>query len=153
MDVHLELPESNTNTTRLQWLEIKDVFNGAHWAHVRYLPECRPIALVYLIVALTVGFVYLTRGPKATVLPVINPPGTFELTASRIKKEWLVDARRIIRKGVEKFPGKPFNMVAADVGLTTVLPPEYASEIRNNPNLSFVAFMAHVSIHSLHIWE
>lgn len=142
--VHLELPESNTNTTRLQWLEIKDVFSGAHWAHVRYLPESRPIALVYLIVALTVGFVYLTRGPKATVLPVINPPGTFELTASRIKKEWLVDARWIIRKGVEKFPGKPFNMVAADVGLTTVLPPEYASEIRNNPNLSFVAFMAHL---------
>ncbi|EOD53178.1 putative cytochrome p450 monooxygenase protein [Neofusicoccum parvum UCRNP2] len=35
-------------------------------------------------------------------------------------------------------------MIGADVGLTTILPPEYANEIRNDPNLSFVAFMAHL---------
>ncbi|OOO06875.1 cytochrome P450 monooxygenase [Aspergillus flavus] len=136
--------ESNTSITSLEWLGIKNSFTGSHWAHITGLSELHPTGFLCLIATLIIGIVHLTRGPKPTVLPVVNPPGTFELTANRVKKEWLVDARQIIRRGFEKFPGKPFNMIAADVGLTTVLPPEYASEIRNNPSLSFVAFMAHL---------
>ncbi|GMF79949.1 unnamed protein product [Aspergillus oryzae] len=141
--------ESNTSITSLEWLGIKNSFTGSHWAHITGLSELHPTGFLCLIATLIIGIVHLTRGPKPTVLPVVNPPGTFELTANRVKKEWLVDARQIIRRGFEKFPGKPFNMIAADVGLTTVLPPEYASEIRNNPSLSFVAFMAHVGIYPL----
>ncbi|KAL7950689.1 cytochrome P450 [Trichoderma barbatum] len=75
--------------------------------------------------------------------------GRWELTRNRINKEWLAKAKDIIMQGVESFPGKPFNMMAADVGMTTVVPPEFANEIRNNPNLSFVEFMAHLFFSNL----
>ena len=114
-------------------------------------PEATPLPLAsnllfYGIVALLMLLVYSNSGPKATPLPLVNPKGPWELTSARVRKEWLSKARDIIAKGVKQFPGKPFNMMAADVGLTTVLPPEYANEIRNNPDLSFVGFMAHVWI-------
>lgn len=115
-------------------------------ASVPSLTQSGPSFLTSITAVLLLCIVYTTTtsGPKATALPVINPSGAFELTTARVKKEWLTAARDIIRRGFQAFPGRPFNMIAADVGLTTVLPPEYANEIRNNPNLSFVAFMSHV---------
>ena len=108
--------------------------------------EPAPNIVVYTTTALPVLLLYSLSSPKATHLPLINPKKPFELTTDRVKKEWLAKAKDIIRKGVQQFPGKPFNVIAADVGLTTVLPSEYADEIRNSPDLSFVGFMAHVRL-------
>ncbi|KAI0512524.1 cytochrome P450 [Xylaria bambusicola] len=93
--------------------------------------------------------VYLLSVRKATRLPLVNPNRTFEFSTSRVRKEWLVHAKRIIEAGLRQFPGRPFNMMAADVGMTTVLPPRFANEIRNNPDLSFVEFMAHLFFSNL----
>jgi hypothetical protein len=114
------------------------------WLQTTSVPEATSKFIAYIATALLILTLYSFAGPKATRLPVINRPKPFELTTNRVKKEWLIKAREIICDGIQKFPGKPFNMIAADVGMTTVLPPEYANEIRNNTNLSFVAFMAHV---------
>ncbi|KAH7010968.1 cytochrome protein [Macrophomina phaseolina] len=108
-------------------------------------PESRASSFLCALMGMAVlGYYYWASLPKAARLPLINPPKRFELTTGRVRKEWLVRARQIIQQGVERFPRKPFNMIGADVGLTTILPPEYANEIRNEPNLSFVAFMAHL---------
>ncbi|KAK5629879.1 hypothetical protein RRF57_005594 [Xylaria bambusicola] len=99
--------------------------------------------------AAVVLFVYLLSVRKATRLPLVNPNRTFEFSTSRVRKEWLTHAKQIIDTGLRRFPGRPFNMMAADVGLTTVLPPRFANEIRNNPDLSFVEFMAHLFFSNL----
>ncbi|KAK5999317.1 hypothetical protein QM012_005592 [Aureobasidium pullulans] len=82
-------------------------------------------------------------------LPLVNPNRWLEFTTQRVRAEWMKNAKALIGSGIRKFSNKPFNIMAADVGLTTILPPEYADEIRNNPNLSFVEFMAHLFFSNL----
>ncbi|KAI1296156.1 cytochrome P450 [Xylaria venustula] len=103
----------------------------------------------YVGAAVLVVLIYLFSGPKSTRLPLANPNRTFEISTSRVRKEWLVNAKNVINTGLRRFPGRPFNMMAADVGLTTVLPPHFANEIKNNTNLSFVEFMAHLFFSNL----
>ncbi|EHK15781.1 uncharacterized protein TRIVIDRAFT_38198 [Trichoderma virens Gv29-8] len=129
-----------------------DTFNATPLAWPARLVE-EPIQndklFVYLGSAAVIFLIYLYSGRKSTPLPLVNPSGRWELTRNRTNKEWLAKAKEIIMRGVESFPGKPFNMMAADVGMTTVVPPEFAHEIRNNPNLSFVEFMAHLFFSNL----
>lgn len=118
--------------------------------HQHHLPpsltEPWPTFFTSITTALLLWIVYTSSRPKATMLLVVSPSGVFELTAACVKKEWLMKACDIIQHGCQAFPGCPFNMIAADVGLMTILPPEYANEIRNNLDLSFVVFMSHVCI-------
>ncbi|GAP90671.1 putative trichothecene C-8 hydroxylase [Rosellinia necatrix] len=91
-----------------------------------------------LFVLCVIYFSISSRG--ASKLPLVNPKKWFELSKSRIKEEFIAQAPYILEKGFVLSGDKPFR-INADIGEVTVLPPEYANEIRNDERLSFARYM------------
>ena len=52
------------------------------------------------------------------------------------KQSFLHSAKQLIAKARSMYPGKPFRIMS-DLGELVILPPTFADEIRNSPNLSF----------------
>ena len=83
---------------------------------------------------LVLGFLlYSSRSPK---IPVLNGRRGFELTDSRIKKEFVVGARDMLRRWFTANPDRPVSLIS-DIGPMTFLPPYMTDEIRNDGRLSF----------------
>lgn len=74
---------------------------------------------------------------------VVNPRKRFELTDSRVRREFIKDARGLLDGWFRDNPGRPVN-INADIGVVTVLPPSMADEIRNDTRLSFTESTARV---------
>ncbi|KAL8306511.1 hypothetical protein RB597_002991 [Gaeumannomyces tritici] len=78
-------------------------------------------------------------GGKETKVPIANPPGPFETWAQK-KLESAHKGMEILHQARTRFGNKPYKMMTQS-GPVIVLPRELASEIRNNPNLSFTRFV------------
>ncbi|GKT80743.1 cytochrome P450 monooxygenase [Colletotrichum tofieldiae] len=92
----------------------------------------------FLTTILVVLFVYSMQGSKLNI-PSINQKRKFELTNSRPKRNYLINARGIMRQWFSQNPNKPTRLIS-DMGETVVLPPSMANEIRNHSHLSFTEF-------------
>lgn len=86
---------------------------------------------------------YVLRASSGSNLPIINDKSYFELSNKRSKQNFIQNGRRLLREGLNKFGGKPFKILT-DFGYATVLPPEYANEVRNIDSLSHVRAIAKV---------
>ncbi|KAK1623166.1 hypothetical protein BDP81DRAFT_140053 [Colletotrichum phormii] len=69
-------------------------------------------------------------------IPLINPPKWFEPTTTRVKLAFALNARKWVTKGVKT--SRPFRLLT-DIGELTVLPSEFARELRADPRLDFAA--------------
>lgn len=78
-------------------------------------------------------------GGKEIKVPIANPPGPFETWAQK-KLESVHKGMEILHQARTRFGNKPYKMMTQS-GPVIVLPRELASEIRNNPNLSFTRFV------------
>ncbi|KAF3031354.1 hypothetical protein E8E11_000667 [Didymella keratinophila] len=83
---------------------------------------------------LTLVYVILYSEPAPFEL--VNGRKNFEFSASRSKANFIKNAFDIISNRLERVPNKPFR-VLADIGEVTILPPEYAHQIRNDERFSF----------------
>ena len=88
-----------------------------------------------------VAMVYLRA--RQALPAAINPKGRFELTATRVHREFAASARSLLGGWFREHPRRPVTL-NADIGLVTVLPPHMADEIRNDKRLSFAESMAKV---------
>jgi hypothetical protein len=91
---------------------------------------------------------YSFRILKPSPFPLVNGKRLLELTNVRPKKEFMLRAREMIAKRLEKAPELPFR-VMADVGEILILPPKYAYEIRNHDQLSFTQATLKVCSHKM----
>jgi len=85
----------------------------------------------------------LLRSSGRSQLPTINNKGRFEFSNKRIKKNFVLNGRRLLLEGLKKFNGKPFRMLT-DFGPAIILPPEYANELRNIESLNHARAIAKV---------
>ncbi|KXH49511.1 cytochrome P450 [Colletotrichum simmondsii] len=99
--------------------------------------SAKPLSYFFTTILLIV-FVYSLQGTKLNT-PSINQKGRFEFTDSRPKKNFLLNARKLMQQWFTANPNKPIQMIS-DMGSTIVLPPSMANEIRNHSDLSFTAF-------------
>jgi hypothetical protein len=108
-----------------------------------------PGILTYFLSLLPFIFVGLSlKDWNASKLPTINNKRRFEFSDQRVKQSFVLNARKLLRQGLEKFGGKPFRMLT-DHGPTIILSPEYAEEIRNIPELNHVQAIAKVNFRIL----
>ncbi|KAF2186179.1 cytochrome P450 [Zopfia rhizophila CBS 207.26] len=112
----------NLNTP---WLDLTSPPNHAINPVVYFFLMC----LLFLIA-------YSLQDAGCTNFPIINEKRLLEFSDSRVKNEFVIHGRRMFETAVRSIPGRPFR-IFSDSGLMTVLPPEYANEIRNDNRLSF----------------
>ncbi|KAH7081737.1 GA14-synthase [Paraphoma chrysanthemicola] len=93
-------------------------------------PQEHLLSLLAVFSLLVVVYIYLYSEPAA--FDLLNG----KLSDHRAKLYFLQNAQRILSERLKKMPGKPFRVVA-DIGEVTILPPEYAHEIRNDERFSF----------------
>jgi len=74
-------------------------------------------------------------------LPVINGPRLFEFSDKRMKQEYTIRGRQLLREGLQKFGGRPFNMMT-DHGYETIFGPQYIDELRNLEDVSHARAIA-----------
>ncbi|KAI1877566.1 hypothetical protein JX265_003574 [Neoarthrinium moseri] len=107
------------------------------------MPSASPVQagpnIAYLIIssflAATLGF-WCFWASKPWSFSLINGRKFWEITNARAKKDFMLRARSLIANGLQRYPGRPFRIMA-DVGEVLILPPKYAYEIRNHDDLSF----------------
>lgn len=108
------------------------------------LDRGQPQVLAWLFLGLVqFALFYALRASNGSKLPIINDKRLFEFSDKRTKENFALNGHRLLREGLKKFNGKPFK-VLTDFGYTTVLPPEYANEVRNIDNLDHVKSQAKV---------
>nr|WNS47943.1 FunM [Talaromyces coalescens] len=81
--------------------------------------------------------------------PLQNPRKFWDITAWKSKWDFIFGVRQILEKRIAEAPNEPFRILT-DFGDMTILPPDYANEIRNRDDLSFDRvveknFQAHLS--------
>lgn len=81
--------------------------------------------------------------PTRRMYPTLNDRRPFELSDARVKKNFIVKGRQLLREGIDKFKGKPFRILT-DHGPTLIFPPSYTQELRNLDGLSHVRAIAQV---------
>lgn len=99
-----------------------------------------PLAVCALVGALVVVTVNQFRSGE---FPSINDKQPFEYSDARVKQNYSKHAHELLLEGLNKYPGKPFRMIA-DYGYVLIFPPEYAQELRNIEALSHVTAIAQV---------
>lgn len=75
-------------------------------------------------------------GPNGAGLRIVDQGQWWDVFNLQPKLKFYLDGRRGLDNAYEKACGKPFRMVGIGA-LVTILPPEYADEIRNDKNLDF----------------
>ncbi|ETS81536.1 hypothetical protein PFICI_06538 [Pestalotiopsis fici W106-1] len=80
---------------------------------------------------------------SSSAFPTINGRRPFELSDARVKKNFIINGRQLLRNGLEKFNGKPFRILT-DHGSTLIFSPAYTQELRNLDNLSHVRAIAQI---------
>ncbi|KAL6231982.1 hypothetical protein BDW75DRAFT_233165 [Aspergillus navahoensis] len=86
---------------------------------------------------------FLFRRADNSHIPIINGKGRLEFSSKRIKDDFVVNGRRLLREGLERWGGKPFR-VFTDFGPLVILAPEYAHELRIHENLNHVKAIAKI---------
>jgi hypothetical protein len=86
---------------------------------------------------------YALRSSNGSKLPIINDKRLREFSDKRTKQNFVLNGRRLLREGLKTFGSKPFKILT-DFGYATILPPEYANEVRNIDSLSHVRAIAKV---------
>lgn len=76
------------------------------------------------------------RGSKGAGPPIIDQGQWWDVFNLQPKFTFYLDGRKGIENAYQKACGKPFRMLGVGA-LVTILPPEYADEIRNDKNLDF----------------
>lgn len=94
---------------------------------------CSATAMALIVGAL---YNYVSRADK---IPLLNPMKWSEFSQYRVKKHFTKNARAMLNDWFNQNPGKPAS-IYSEMGLVTVLPPELADEIRNDPRLNFREF-------------
>ncbi|KAJ3563164.1 hypothetical protein NPX13_g8296 [Xylaria arbuscula] len=97
--------------------------------------QARQYGLLF-VAFIGVALVYSTWS-KRRQPPVINPPKLFDFTGGSNKVDFLQRSYEIIHDTSRPGFDRP-STVHADVGSVTVLPPRFADEIKNNPQLDFM---------------
>jgi hypothetical protein len=101
-------------------------------------------SLVWLFLSLVpFALFYALRSSNGSKLPIINDKRLFEFSDKRTKQNFVLNGRRLLREGLKTFGGKPFKILT-DFGYATILPPEYANEVRSIDSLSHVRAIAKV---------
>lgn len=108
-------------------------------SYLEALPQeaaLKPVPIILAsIIAAVIAVVF--RISSASKLPTLNPKGTFEITDRRIKANFQKNAATLLRDWFAKNPNKPV-VINGDMGPMTILPPNMANEIRNDPRLGFM---------------
>lgn len=94
---------------------------------------------IVLAVCVTGAVAYLAQSTSSDAknFPTINPISGIEIIGKARKDDYARRGYKYFEEGVRKFPGKPFN-VWTDFGQVTVLPSQWAHDIRNEPSLHFM---------------
>lgn len=71
-----------------------------------------------------------------TDYPLQNPRKFWDITAWKSKWDFIFGVRKILEKRIAEAPNEPYRILT-DFGDMTILPPDYANEIRNSDDLSF----------------
>ncbi|KAH7312587.1 cytochrome P450 [Stachybotrys elegans] len=69
--------------------------------------------------------------------PVVNPPQSFDITGNTFREDFQRNGFLYVKKGNRLFPGKPFRLTT-NFSKATILPPSWAHNIQNKPNLHFM---------------
>lgn len=75
-------------------------------------------------------------GPKGARLPIVDQGEWWDVFNLQPIFNFYLDGRRGLENAYRQARGKPFRMLGVGV-LFTIMPPEYAHEIRNDTNLDF----------------
>lgn len=67
--------------------------------------------------------------------PLMNEPPWFDFGGTRARRDFYQNGQKILMHAMERHGKKPFRLFT-DLEDTTVLPPQYADELRNNDRLS-----------------
>ncbi|KEY63915.1 hypothetical protein S7711_10234 [Stachybotrys chartarum IBT 7711] len=97
-----------------------------------------------LVLALGLGSVVCSRflaGQKRANFPLINPAKGLELVDKDRRMHFVMHSEELLIEGRARSGGQPFNIMT-DGGEVTVFPPGLVNDIRNEPGLSFRAFIA-----------
>lgn len=81
---------------------------------------------------------------KFKLPPLINPGKLFDLTGAAAKKDFVQRSNELIEEGSKAFGGQPY-CIMSDTGPVIMLAPKHVDEIRNDPKLSFLKNLEHVS--------
>lgn len=96
-------------------------------------------AVLGAIICLLLSWKVLSKsvgGPKVAGLPIVDQGQWWDVFNLQPKFNFYLDGRRGLENAYQKACGKPFRMLGIGA-LVTILPPEYADEIRNDKNLDF----------------
>lgn len=102
-------------------------------------PELGPYPTIAIAVCAAVALAsFIKLSPRdSEKFPTINPQTGFEILGKARRQDYAQHSASYVSQGQQRFPGKPFKLMA-DFGELMVLPPSYAHEIRNEPNLIFM---------------
>lgn len=81
---------------------------------------------------------------KFKLPPLINPGKLFDLTGAAVKKDFVQRSSELIEEGSKAFGERPY-CIMSDTGPVIMLAPKHVDEIRNDPKLSFLKNLEHVS--------
>ncbi|KAK9413738.1 putative Cytochrome P450 [Seiridium unicorne] len=95
------------------------------------------VSAALIIPAVVLFAVFFTSDPTRGKYPTLNDWRPFELSSTRVKKNFIANGRRLLRQGLKDFHGKPFRIIT-DHGPVLILPPSYTQELRNIDDLSHV---------------
>jgi hypothetical protein len=105
--------------------------------------EALPFAVAAMLLVATMVTAYLgSQSASPKELPLFNKPGF--LSALQVKREFVLSGETMLSKARSIHPAQPYR-VFTDLDETVVLPPQFADEIRNAPELSFGKAVSKVS--------
>jgi hypothetical protein len=106
-----------------------------------------PVPVPYVLAAaLAVVFFFSFQASSSkSRLPLLNPKKRFELLETGAKSVFLTQSRGILEAWFRSHPDKAARVIG-DAGEVIVLPPRLANEIRNDPRLSFAAWVRKVGM-------
>lgn len=114
----------------------------------QFISQDASTRLVLLLVALILPLssYFISSSLWKSPIPLLNPPGRFDITKKRAKKQFLVSAKSLIENWFKDHKDKPARLIG-DVGEVIVLPGSFANEIRNDKRLSFNKWNYRVGTH------
>ncbi|TLD19629.1 hypothetical protein PspLS_09444 [Pyricularia sp. CBS 133598] len=88
-----------------------------------------------VLVPVVASFIFGGGRKDGKSIPIFNPPGAFGLPFKG-NREFAYKGKAIFDQAKKRFPNQPFKLVT-NIGPMSILPPDRAREMKNQPNLSF----------------
>ncbi|GME23105.1 Cytochrome P450 [Neofusicoccum parvum] len=98
------------------------------------------VAAIILLPFLVWRFILRDEQPYPGI-PFVDTKEEGEKTNSEAKKRYLLQAKKILHRGMAECKGKPFQIIGRN-GPIVVIPTAFANEIRNDPRLSIAGQLA-----------